>query len=228
MASLYNEVITQPANVIELSPIRFPSMPMTKFALVLLACSLLLSACGAQNIDSAVSTRLAQTQQVADLETAAAAAQFTSTPVDTATPSKTPTGANTSTPTATATRTLPPAPTATRTNNPDYNYSGSWNIRWDSSTYSMSVTISGNNFSGTMSTGVLTYTYSGTLSNAGQVVNGSWSHQNGGTGDFQIQIKSGNVNQFIGSKTDDGSGMPASEFCGWRSGTSMPSPCKWP
>jgi hypothetical protein len=194
---------------------------------VFLISSLLLTACGA-DIDSAVATRIFQTQQIAELQTQAAVAQFTDTPADTSTPNPTATDANTATPTATATRTLPPAPTSTRTNNPNYNWSGSWNIYFNGSNYTMSVNISGNSFNGTMSTGVLIYTFVGTLSQGGQVVNGSWSHDNGGTGDFQIQIKSGNTNQFIGSKTDDGSGMPASEFCGWRSGTSMPSPCKWP
>ncbi len=218
----------QRISVIRRLSFRFRHMPITKSALILIvALGLLLSACGG-NIEAAVATGIAQTQQVADLQTQAAAAQVTNTPVDTATPAATSTDTDTPTPTATATRTSPPLPTSTRTNNPNYSYSGTWNISWNGSNESMSVNISGNNFSATMSTGVLTFTYSGTLSNAGQVVTGSWEHDNGGTGDFQIQIKSGNTNQFIGSKTDDGSGQPASEFCGWRSGTSMPSPCKWP
>jgi hypothetical protein len=202
---------------------------MRNTALVtLLIFSLLLTACGAADIDAAVATRIFQTQQVAELQTQVAVAQFTNTPADTSTPSPTATDVHTATPAATATRTLPPAPTSTRTNNANFNWSGSWNIYFNSSTYSMSVNISGNNFSGTMSTGVLAYTFVGTLSNGGQTVNGSWSHDNGGTGDFQIQIKSGNTNQFVGNKTDDGSGMPASEFCGWRTGSSTPSPCKGP
>jgi hypothetical protein len=203
-------------------------MVKTNFALILIvACSLLLSACG-QDVQAAAATAIYQTQQVAELQTQAAAAQNTATPVDTSTPAATATDADTATPTATATRTLPPQPTSTRTNNPNYSYSGSWKISWNGSTETLSVNISGNNFSATMSTGALIYTYVGTLTNAGQEVHGTWEHDNGGTGDFQIQIKSGNTNQFIGSKTDDGSGQPASEFCGWRAGSSMPSPCKWP
>jgi hypothetical protein len=186
--------------------------------------SLLLAACG--NSEAAIATGIAQTLQVSQLETAAAlASQPTATDVATQTPIDTPTQTDTPTPTLTPTRTVPPA---TATNNPDFNWKGNWIVTWNGSTYPLVVTISGNSFSGTLDTGVLTFTYSGSLSSGGQVASGTWSHNNGGTGTFQAQIKSGNLNQFIGSKTDDGSGQPASNFCGWRSGTSMPDPCKWP
>jgi hypothetical protein len=191
--------------------------------------ALALSACGSS--EAAIATAIAQTQQIAALETAAAvASQPTATSVP---PSNTPlpTDAATATFTLTPTVTLTPTrtvPPATPTNNPDFNWKGNWVATWNGATYPLSVSISGNSFSATLNDGVLTFTFVGTLKSGGQVATGTWSHNNGGTGTFQAQIKSGNLNQFIGSKTDDGSGQPASNFCGWRSGTSMPSPCKWP
>lgn len=200
---------------------------MRRFALLTLTLiSFVLSACG--NSQAAIATGIAQTLQISELETAAALASqptATSLPTETPLPSDTATETATPTLTLTATRTVPPA---TATNNPDFNWKGNWNVTWNGATYPLSVSISGNSFSGTLNDGVLTFTFSGTLKSGGQVATGTWSHNNGGTGTFQAQIKSGNLNQFIGSKTDDGSGQPASNFCGWRSGTSMPSPCKWP
>jgi hypothetical protein len=199
---------------------------MYRMITVLIATSLLLAGCGSS--EAAIATGIAQTLQVAELETAAALASqptATSEPTQTPLPSDTPTQTNTPTLTLTPTRTVPPA---TATNNPDFNWKGNWNVTWNGSTYPLVVTISGNSFSGSLDTGVLQFTFSGSLSSGGQVAKGTWSHNNGGTGTFQAQIKSGNLNQFIGSKTDDGSGQPASNFCGWRSGTSMPDPCKWP
>jgi hypothetical protein len=194
--------------------------------LLLTVISLILSACG--NNQAAIATGIAETQQISALETAAAEASLptaTSQPTNTSQPTETATLTLTPTITLTASRT-PQPPTAT--NNAKFDWKGTWNATWNGASYPLNVSISGNSFSASLYDGSLNFSFSGTLSQGGQVVSGTWSHENGGTGTFQGQIKSGNLNQFIGSKTDDGSGQPPSNFCGWRSGSSMPSPCKWP
>jgi hypothetical protein len=67
---------------------------------------------------------------------------------------------------------------------------------------------------------------SGSLGGGGQTASGTWVLVDppGGDGTFQWQIKSDNTNQFVGS-SDNGL---IYEFCGWRSGSSQPSPCVWP
>lgn len=199
---------------------------MRRLTLVLMVTlSLLLQACGADT-QGAIATGIYQTQQISELETAAAAAAqptSTSAPADTATPAASATDTSTATMTATFTHS---APAATNTNKPDFKWKGTWNVTWNGATYPLNVSISGNNFSASLYDGSLNFTFVGSLSQGGQLASGTWSHENGGTGDFHIQIKTGNLNQFIGNKTDDGSGQPASAFCGARSGTSMPSPCK--
>ena len=129
-----------------------------------------------------------------------------------------------------ATQPPTPFPTATATNTTvPYDWSGNWSIKADNgaSTYtgSMSCTISGSgedvNCSGTLNPGALPYNFGGDLSANRQSVSGSFSGT--GSGAWAAQIKSGNLNQFIGNLE---SGTWA--FCGWRSGASEPSPCEWP
>lgn len=129
-----------------------------------------------------------------------------------------------------ATQPPTPFPTATATNTTvPYDWSGNWNIKADDGvstfTGSMSCTISGNgedvNCSGTLNPGALPYTFGGDLSDNRQSVSGSFGGT--GSGSWAAQIKSGNLNQFIGN-LDAGTWA----FCGWRSGASEPSPCEWP
>lgn len=128
--------------------------------------------------------------------------------------------------------TQPPTPFPTSTATPTtvpYDWSGSWSIKAinGGSTYtgSMSCTISASgedvNCSGTLNPGALPYTFGGDLSDNRQSFSGAF----GGTGSGTVaaQIKSGNLNQFVGN-LDSGTW----EFCGWRSGASEPSPCEWP
>jgi hypothetical protein len=125
--------------------------------------------------------------------------------------------------------TQPPTPFPTSTPTPSFNSAGTWNIKavnggstW---TGTMSCTVSANgedlNCSGTLNPGALPYTFGGDLSANGQTVSGSFGGS--GSGDFDAMIKSGNLNQFVGN-LDSGTW----EFCGWRSGSSEPSPCLWP
>jgi hypothetical protein len=129
-----------------------------------------------------------------------------------------------------ATQPPTPFPTATATNTTaPYDWNGNWNIKAvnGGSTYtgSMSCTITANgqdvNCSGTLNPGALPYTFGGDLSDNHQTVSGSFGGT--GSGAFAAQIKSGNLNQFIGNLE---SGVW--EFCGWRNGSSAPSPCEWP
>lgn len=125
--------------------------------------------------------------------------------------------------------TQPPTPTPTFTPTPSFNWAGTWNIKavQGGSTYSgsMSCTLSGSgedvNCTGELDPGDLPYTFGGDLSANRQVLSGSFGGT--GSGTLQAQIKSGNMNQFIGN-LDSGTWA----FCGWRSGSSMPDPCEWP
>lgn len=131
-------------------------------------------------------------------------------------------------PVATQPPTPQPTATATSTTAP-YDWSGTWNIKavngGSTFTGSMSCSLSGSgediNCSGTLNPGALPYTFGGDLSDSRQSVSGSFGGT--GSGSFAAQIKSGNLSQFIGN-LESGNW----EFCGWRSGSSEPSPCEWP
>lgn len=123
--------------------------------------------------------------------------------------------------------TQPPTPTATFTPTPSFDWEGSWNItvKNGGSTYtgSMSCNVSGNNINctATLDPGALPYTFTGTINASMQNAGGTFGGT--GSGDWDAQIKSGNMFQFIGN-LDSGTW----EFCGARSGSSLPSPCLWP
>jgi hypothetical protein len=123
--------------------------------------------------------------------------------------------------------TQPPTPTPTYTPTPSFNWNGDWNIvvKNGGSTYTGSInfTVTGNNISGnaTLNPGALPYTFSGTVSASLQGAGGTYGGT--GSGDWDAQIKSGNLNQFIGN-LDSGTW----EFCGARVGSSIPNPCLWP
>lgn len=122
--------------------------------------------------------------------------------------------------------TQPPTPFPTATPTPEWDWNGSWSMTFGGLTGSGTWTRSGNSISGTFSDGANDYTFSGSLSSGGQVASGTVTYVNVGTnGTFEIMIKSGNHNQFIGTGTFSGTDY---QLCGWRSGSSAPSPCQWP
>jgi hypothetical protein len=121
--------------------------------------------------------------------------------------------------------TQPPTPFPTATATPDFDWDGQWNVNFGGFFGVAYTDASGDNISGTIILDVggtdYEYTFSGSLSDSRQVASGSWDLVDpaGGDGNFQWQIKTGNHNQFVGNY---GSG---NQFCGWRSGSSAPSPC---
>jgi hypothetical protein len=123
------------------------------------------------------------------------------------------------------TATQPPTPQPTLTATPSFDWNGEWTVYLFGMTMFTNVTRSGNTISGAFTDGTLDYAFTGTLNASQQVASGTWTHSGGGDGTFQWQIKSGNFNQFVGSTVHSGF---TNEFCGWRSVSSMPSPCMWP
>ncbi len=125
--------------------------------------------------------------------------------------------------------TQPPTPTPTLTPTPAFDWSGSWNIQAVNGgtvyTGTMSCNVSGNNLNCdvTLNPGALPYDFTGSISGNRQTVSGTFSGT--GSGDWDAQIKSGNMHQFVGNLDASGTIW---DFCGWRSGSSTPSPCKWP
>ena len=125
-----------------------------------------------------------------------------------------------------ATQPPTPNPTATPTNTPiPFDWDGTWTTWVDGTAYTMSVSQSGSSISGSFPSGGGTVSISASLSANFQVANGTWTYSGGGSGSIQWQIKSGNLNQFIGSATSGGS---TAAWCGARGGASQPSPCLWP
>jgi hypothetical protein len=126
--------------------------------------------------------------------------------------------------------TQPPTPTITNTPLPSFNFQGEWNIWVDNGTNfytgTANMTVSGNSITGTwiLNPGNLNYNFSGTLTANGQVASGNFTGPSI-PGTLQWQIKAGNLNQFIGNLTD---ANYVWSMCGARSGSSQPSPCKWP
>jgi hypothetical protein len=129
-----------------------------------------------------------------------------------------------------ATQPPTPNPTNTPTNTTaPYDFVGTWNVYFGGYYGYMNIFKSGNNISTQMVLDVAgtdyKYDISGSIGGGGQTASGTWELVDpaGGNGNFQWQIKSGNTKQFVGNG-DSG----VYEFCGWRSGTSQPSPCEWP
>ncbi len=127
----------------------------------------------------------------------------------------------------TATQPPTPFPTATTTNTPvAFDWDGTWSTWYDGSPYTIAINQSGNSISSSFSSGADTVTISASLSANHQVATGTYTVSGGGgSGNIQWQIKSGNLNQFIGSASYGGSTVAV---CGARGGASMPSPCLWP
>jgi len=117
----------------------------------------------------------------------------------------------------------PATPTPTYTPTPSFDWNGSWTFWTSATTFATTFSVSGNSISGTIPSENVTF--NGTISSNGQNVSGTWSDP-GDAGTFQWQVKSGNLNQFVGSGTSGGGGT--FEWCGTKNGASQPSPCKWP
>jgi hypothetical protein len=116
--------------------------------------------------------------------------------------------------------TPPPTPT------PDFDWGGSWSVSivpvGGAGVYpvlSMSVTVSGKSFTGSIDNGGIIETLTGTISDDYLSVSGNWSY---GPVNGTFKIFALGVDQFQGNVsfwTDD------YEFCGARGGAGFPSPC---
>ncbi|MCW5876812.1 MAG: hypothetical protein KIS85_08010 [Anaerolineales bacterium] len=137
-------------------------------------------------------------------------------------------------PTPAATHTVAAADTAAPPASPTpaspFDWAGAWEVRMmntaNSSTWTggMNCVVAGSALTCAVSVnpGGLNYTFSGTIAADLRTVSGSFSDGAGASGNWQGQIKSDNPSQFVGSLTGNW------EWCGARSGSSLPSPCKWP
>ncbi|MBX3047778.1 MAG: hypothetical protein KIT46_07890 [Anaerolineales bacterium] len=123
--------------------------------------------------------------------------------------------------------TLPPTPLPTATATPVSYWPGSWNFRvyhgGVERTGTISCNVSGSTLtcSGVGNPGAFSYVFSGSI--AANKLSASGTYSGTGSGNWAAEIKSGNTNQFVGNLD-----MGSWEFCGWRSGSSMPAPCQWP
>ena len=121
----------------------------------------------------------------------------------------------------------PKAPTATPTftATPGFIWFGVWEMAFiDVGVGPVTITVSGNNLYGSFGSGE--FSFAGTISPNGQMANGTiTSTSTSESAPFQLMIKSGNHNQFIGSFQAE-SGTYA--WCGWRPSSSTPNPCIWP
>lgn len=118
----------------------------------------------------------------------------------------------------------PPTPTPTYTPTPSFDWNATWELWVEGGPVgSVAINQSGNSISGSFPFGGDTISFSGSLSANYQVATGTWENSSGPTGTFQWQIKSGNLNQFVGN-IDGG----ADAWCGAKNSASQPSPCLWP
>jgi len=127
-----------------------------------------------------------------------------------------------------ATATLPPTPTPTNTPKPSFNWNGSWQLFVQGSVLGSTLTQTGSSLNGSFTIGNLHFTISASLSSNFQTASGILAVTDGTQSvsvPIQMQIKSGNLNQFVGSFVSEGETIA---ICGARAGASMPSPCIWP
>ncbi|MBI4673497.1 MAG: hypothetical protein HY741_17735 [Chloroflexi bacterium] len=109
-------------------------------------------------------------------------------------------------------------------------FAGHWNIRnGGAGDCTADFTILGNSLSGTFcrqgNTATQTGSLQGTISNIGGgeiAVDGNYTIPGATNGAFGLEIRSANVNQFMGYFQAFGSNL---EFCGWRDGASPPNNC---
>ncbi|MGH2582475.1 MAG: hypothetical protein ACRDFQ_06225 [Anaerolineales bacterium] len=120
--------------------------------------------------------------------------------------------------------TQPPTPVNTATPTPSFIWEGNWNM-WSNgvSVGTVNVNESGNSLSGGFTWNGKEYTFSMSLNASHQRAEGTYTnHTDAYTRVLVWRIKSGNLNQFEGYFESAGTNF---EWCGWRSGSSMPDPC---
>jgi len=124
-----------------------------------------------------------------------------------------------------ATATLPPTPSPAA---PVFDWNGSWQLFMGRSVAG-TLTQTGSSLNGSFTIGNLHFiTISASLSSNFQTASGILTITEGTqsvSAPLQMQIKSGNLNQFVGSYVYNGD---TRAICGARAGASMPSPCQWP
>jgi len=132
-----------------------------------------------------------------------------------------------------AVATQPPTPQPTNTPKPAFDWNGTWlmsSATFGSSSigrtnFNVVVSQSGDSISGSFVAFDGTITFFASLSQNGQVATGTWEDGHS-SGALQWQIKTTNMNQFIGH--NEGYGGASDEWCGARAGASLPSPCYGP
>lgn len=121
--------------------------------------------------------------------------------------------------------TPPPTPTPTFTPTPEVNWTGSWMTAYAEIgnpyiTFQISLSQSGSIVYGSFTYGTLNYDLTGSLSNDLRTLTGYWD--NGiTTGPFLFHWL--NPNQFNGNAANG-----SIEWCGYRNGATIPSPCLYP
>jgi hypothetical protein len=122
--------------------------------------------------------------------------------------------------------TQPPTPTNTATPTPSIVWDGNWNMYANGAAIGViDVNESGNSLSGAFSYSGSNFTFSLTLNSDKTAATGSYTNTTAVyTRPLVWQIKK-NTNQFVGHFENGGTNY---EWCGWRSGASMPSPCLLP
>ena len=125
--------------------------------------------------------------------------------------------------------TPPPTPTPTFTPTPLHIFHGTWTVQVDGSTYLMTVDQAGLSLTASFSTGDQSVSLNGLIGNNDpNYVSGVWTASpSGAKGSFVWLLKK-NTNQFVGHIDQSVPSMMTAEFCGWRSGASVPSPCDGP
>ena len=125
--------------------------------------------------------------------------------------------------------TPPPTPTPTYTPTPVQWFVGSWNTILDGNTYTMEISQTGNTISSTIVSGPNTITINGTVSGPEyKHVTGTWEAMPSGySGTFEWQLRV-NTNQFVGTGIRTSPSSYTADWCGYRSGASVPSPCGLP
>ena len=116
-----------------------------------------------------------------------------------------------------------PIPVFTPPPTPQPNWSGTWNVWIDVLAGTMTLTQTGSNFSGTLTSGPLVWDITGHVTDGGQKASGDIFAAGTDVADFLMLILD-NRDQFRGSYTDPDPGV----WCGARNGASQPSPCGWP
>ena len=124
----------------------------------------------------------------------------------------------TPTPTITPTHTI--TPTFTLTSTPAVSWTGNWSTRFAGFDITVALNQSGSNVTGSFTAWAISYSMNGTLSGDKMTLTGTYT-DTVETYPFLFHIVS--PNQFNGN-----GGSGPNEWCGYRSGAGLPSPCMYP